>query len=133
MKFQVLVAGQKTANGRVYPQSVIEAAMRRAETRIKERTFTVHSEVPPTLNNCLGIVNKLEMKGPRLMADIEFLPHMLARQVKTQASSHQVAWFPDGFGQVSEDGTVSDYEMIALIAAPRSTKSERKSDQGPAS
>jgi hypothetical protein len=133
MKFQVLVADQKTVNGRVYPQSVIEAAIRRAEVRIKERKFTVHSETPPTLNNCLGIVNKFEMKGPRLMADIEWLPHMLANQVKSQASSHQVVWSPDGFGQVAEDGKVSDYEMIALIAAPRSTKRERQSDQGPAS
>jgi hypothetical protein len=118
MKFQVLVADRKTGNGRVYPRSVIEAAIRRAQPRVLERTLTVHHGAPPTLNNAIGIVNKLEMDGERAVAEIQFLDYGEADKIKELAANHKVMFVPDGFGSV-ENGVVKDYELTAVVAELR--------------
>jgi len=125
MKFQLLVADKKTQNGRVYPRSVIEAAIRRAQPRITERTMTIHSGTPPTLNNAIGIVNKLEMDGERAVAEVEFLKFPEAEQIEELARSHRVHFVPDGFGSV-EGHVVKDYEMTAVIAEVRHSSGNHK-------
>jgi len=108
------------ASGRLYPLKVIEAAFRQAAPRVLARLMTVHSGVPLTLGNCVGIVNKLELKGKRALASIEFLPNMTGTHAKIEASCKEITFSLKGSGLVSEIGCVSDYELTGVVASPRS-------------
>ena len=136
MKFQVLVADQRMASGRLYPLKVIEAAFRQAAPRVLARLVTAHRCVPPgvplTLDNCVGIVNKLELEGNHALASIEFLPNMAGTRARIEASNKEISFSLKGNGLVSEIGCVSDYELTCIIASPCSTVCEEQFDQSPA-
>jgi hypothetical protein len=109
LRFTVAVADQRTPSGTIYPKAVIERAVANAQGRIQEKRVTVHSGSPPTLDNLIGIVNKLEVQGDRAVAEIQF----------TGQDQGVQGFAFDGFGYVDEDQRVRDYELTALVSTPR--------------
>lgn len=113
IRFTVAVADRLTAAGVIYPKAVIETAVRNAQQRIQQRKFTVHSSSPPTMDNVVGIVNKLEMQGGEAMAEIE----LTTPGFQEQGQHGQLGVSIDGVGRVTGK-MVEDYELTNLVARP---------------
>ena len=114
MKYPILTVDRMNHNNQVYPRSVIEAALVKAQEKVKSRCFLVCSGTPPTLLNTVGVVNNLYLEGDVLMAEVEFLAGT-SRVGLLIESGYSFKMFPSGSGSVAEDGTVQpDYELESL-------------------
>ena len=81
MKIPILTLDKPTANNRIYPRAVMEAAFAKYKKEFidERRAMVVKRQPEQAITNLLdvvGIIKEVSFEGDTVMADIEFLPNV---------------------------------------------------------
>lgn len=123
MKTKVLSLDTINANNRVYPKPVMEAAIKNAKSKIESQRFFLVDKQPDSthvsLNNVVGVVEKLEIENNDLIADIKFLNTPNATALETMINNGLLHVRTAGIGSVKNVDNVyhinEDYEIISCF------------------
>jgi hypothetical protein len=116
-KYPVALADVPNHNGRTYPKAVLDSACEQVQGRIKAGVMTVHLGPTAQLQNMVGIVNKLEMDGPKLVAQVEFPAYLNAESTTIESLIHSGRAYLalSGVGTLKENVVQADYVCDALV------------------
>jgi hypothetical protein len=117
MKIKLLSVGTPTANGRIYPKEVLEAAIKKAD---KDKMIAVFNQDMPTadvnIEKAAAIINELELTDDSLYGTVSLLQTPMGLLMQQLGDSYECR--PFGIGKVSDDKVVSDYELRGFSIVP---------------
>jgi len=136
----VLVLDRPTHNGRVYPRSEIEAAVKRAQTVISRGNLVGEADPDYDYDGDLEsiainsprvthVVDRLWVEqtpeGPVLMGEIHTLDPItheafpLTPFAELGLSKGDLVMRPRGTGMIDDEGIVSEYRLLAIDLLPK--------------
>ena len=105
-------------NGRIYPKSVVEEALRRAPSTMYG-TLGYPEGLALPIDKVSHSVSNLRIEGDYLVGDAKILKTPMGAIVeKMLMNPESVAYRTMGYGMVGEDGVISDFTIIAVAAIP---------------
>jgi hypothetical protein len=119
-----VVAGQPTANGRLYSRECLEAAVNKAKEEKIPLMVHMHAEnespFEQLIRSVIGIVDHIALYEGTLVADVELLETWRAAKFKEfyEADPTRVEFSPAGYGKVAE-GKVSEFELKYFTVSPK--------------
>jgi hypothetical protein len=117
MKIKLLSVGTPTANGRIYPKEVLEAAIKKAD---KDKMIAVFNHDMPTadvnIEKAAAIINELELTDDSLYGTVSFLQTPMGLLAQQLGDSYECR--PFGVGKVSDDKVISDYVLLGFSIIP---------------
>jgi hypothetical protein len=112
----------KNLNGRVYPKEVVEAAIAKLNNKPLNGTIGIPDNVATPLVDPAFVAENIEVKDGKVVADIRVLTTESGRtltQLLTQQPPLSLSYSPVGFGQINDDGKITDYQFTSIAVIPR--------------
>lgn len=124
LKNQILkIADAVQRNGHVYTQAALEKAVANAQERIKNQNGILGVLGEPSHAGMVNLaeishaVTNLRMDGDKMVADLKILETPRGLQLKKMIEAgHGPQFNVSGYGSVSNDGKVSDFELVTVYA-----------------
>jgi hypothetical protein len=118
MRVKLVQLDQPNANNRVYPTEAIKEAIAKAPDSLLG-TIGLAKSVELELGEVAMAANQFKIIDGYLTAEITILETPAGKAAKELIENDSVAFRPVGYGNVAEDGTVSNYTFHSISMIPK--------------
>lgn len=119
MNVKILDVGVPNKNGRTYSKEAAEDMVKQATTRIEQGTL--FGELSPSVSSTIDMqrvshqITDVRLEGGAVYATVRVLKTPMGNIVKELLDNGvQVDFRSRGFANISEDGVVSDYQLVSI-------------------
>lgn len=118
MRVKVLQLDTPNTNGRIYPATVVMEAIEKAPNSILG-TIGLGEGTELELGEVAIAANQFQIADGYLTAEITILETPAGKEARTLIETGGVAFRPVGYGDVAEDGTISNYRIHSISLLPK--------------
>jgi len=111
---KLITVDEPTVNGRIYPKSVLEAALAHWEAHFKTKTMPIFKEptAMPKVEDIVGYAENFRFEDKYLVADVGFIE---GREKDVGEQGEVINIRPNGSGTADEKGVIQEgYRMVGL-------------------